>query len=53
VLDLDAALRGQAMPAAVEMRGEGDAVLVELAHLRQRHDLKAAAVGEDRARASA
>ncbi len=35
--------------AAVEVRAEGDAVLVQLAQRGQRHDLEAAAVGQDRA----
>ena len=35
---------------AVDMRAEGDALLVELAQLRQRHDLEAAGIGQDRMR---
>ena len=38
------------MGRAVDMRLEGDARLVDLAQLRQRHDLEAAGVGEDRER---
>src|SRR5260370_25144620 len=36
------------MAAAVEMRGEGDALLVELAPGGQRHDLKSAGIGQYR-----
>ena len=35
---------------AVEMRLERDAVRVELTQLRQRHDLEAAGIGQDRTR---
>jgi hypothetical protein len=49
VLDFDRALRREAMGGAVDMRLEGDAVRVELPQGGERHDLEAAAVGEDRA----
>ena len=45
----DGALRGEAMHAAVDVRAEGHAVRVELAHQRQAEDLEAARIGEHRA----
>ena len=53
MLDLDRALGRQLVPAAVEVRAEHDAALVELAPRRQRHDLIAAGIGQDRAGPSA
>ncbi len=50
MLDLDRALGRQAMLAAVEMRAEDDAALVDLAQGGERHHLKAAGIGEDRRR---
>ena len=47
-LHLDGALGREQMRCAVDMRLEGDAVLLDTAELRQRHDLIAAEVGEDR-----
>ena len=47
-LHLDGALGRQQMRGAVDMRLEGDAVLLDAAELGQRHDLKAAGIGEDR-----
>ena len=47
-LDLHRALRRQMMPRAVDMGLKGHAAFVELAQLRERHDLKAAGIGEDR-----
>ena len=49
-LDFDGALGRQHMGRAVDVRLEGDAGLVDFAQLRQRHDLEAAGVGEDRER---
>ena len=47
-LDLDRALRRQHVRRAVDVRLEAHALLAHLADLGQRHDLEAAAVGEDR-----
>jgi len=49
-LDLDAALGRKCDQRAVEMGAEGHAVLVDLAQIRERHDLEAAGIGEDRMR---
>ncbi len=49
-MNLDRALRRQVIFAAVDMRLEGDAGLVELPQLRQRHDLKAAGIRQNRVR---
>ena len=49
-LDLQRALRRQRIGRPVDMRLEGDAGLVELAELRQRHHLEAAGIGQDRPR---
>ena len=48
VLDFHRPLRRQQMPRAVDMGLEGDAVLIELAQLGERHHLEAAGIGEDR-----
>jgi hypothetical protein len=48
VLDLDRALRRQRMRGTVDMGAEGDARLVELAKVGERHDLEAAGIGQDR-----
>ena len=50
VLDLDRALGGERVLAAVDVALEDHALLVELPQAGQRHHLKAAAVGQDRAR---
>src|SRR5205814_1334700 len=47
-LNLDRALRGQEMPAAVEMRTKLDPLLVDRPQGRERHDLEPARVGQDR-----
>ena len=51
-LDLDRALGRQLDHGAVEMGAEGDALVLDLAQLRQRHDLEAAGIGQDRRAAS-
>ena len=47
-LDVHGELGGEDAGAAIEMRSEGDAALVDLPPRRQAEDLVAAAVGEDR-----
>ena len=47
-LHLDGALGRQRHGGAVDMRLEGDALLVDAPELGQRHDLIAAGIGEDR-----
>jgi hypothetical protein len=47
-LDLDRSFGGEDVLAAVEVAGEGDGLLGDLADPRQAHDLEAAAVGQDR-----
>ena len=47
-LDLHRALGRQHVARAVDVRGKAHALLAHLADLRQRHDLEAARVGEDR-----
>src|SRR5919112_1203315 len=49
-LDLDRPFRGEHMRRAVDVRLEGDPALVELAQGRERHDLEAARVRQDRER---
>ena len=46
-LDVDGALGRQHVARAVDVRLEAHALLAHLADARQRHDLKAAAIGED------
>jgi hypothetical protein len=48
-LDLHRAFGREHVPRSVEMAGERDAFLGDLAQVRQAHDLIAAAVGQDRA----
>ncbi len=47
-LDLHRALGREAVRRAVEVRGEGDPVVVDAPQVRQREDLEAARVGQDR-----
>ena len=49
-LDFHGALGCQHMLRPVDVRLEGDAAFIQLAQFRERHDLKAAAIGEDRVR---
>src|SRR5215471_1954575 len=49
-LDLDYPLRRKLDDGAIDMRTEGHAFVLDLAQLRQRHDLKSAGVGQNRAR---
>ena len=49
-LDLHGPLGGQHMARAVDMGLEGDAILIELAQLGQRHHLKPAGIRQDRMR---
>jgi len=48
MLDLDRALGRQFNHGAVEVGAEGHALVLDLAQLRQRHDLEAAGIGENR-----
>ena len=50
MLDLDRALGRKFNHGAVEVGAEGHAFVLDLAQLRQRHDLEAAGIGENRPR---
>ena len=50
VLDLDCALGRKLDGGAIEMRAEGHSLVLDLAQLRERHDLVAAGIGQNCAR---